>query len=239
MSTRSSRGGTVSQNSGAYEGYAAGGAADRSGQAAAFDAIGARYDEAFPHKDGQLASVERLLAGLTPGARVLDVGCGTGVPTARQLVDAGHTVVGVDLSAGMLELARKHVPEAEFRQADLTTLAADGPGGLGQFDAVTCFFTLLMLPRAEIPGALRLLRSLLRPGGRLALSMVEADLDDTEIPFLGSTIRVSGYLREELQRTVLDAGFEITGEETYAYAPASTDAPPEHQLFIDCRRTGQ
>ena len=229
----------MSRSSGAYEGYPAGGAADRSDQAAAFDAIGARYDEAFPHKDGQLAAVERLLGGLPPGARVLDVGCGTGVPTARQLVDAGHEVVGVDLSAGMLELARKNVPEAEFRQADLTTLRADGPAGLGTFDAVTCFFTLLMLPRAEIPGALGLLRSLLRPEGRLALSMVEAELDDTEIPFLGSTIRVSGYLRDELHQVVRDAGFEITAEETYAYAPASTDASPEHQLFIDCRRTGQ
>ncbi|WP_428952564.1 class I SAM-dependent DNA methyltransferase [Streptomyces sp. cg35] len=212
---------------------------DRSGQAAAFDAIGGRYDEAFPHKEGQLAAVQRLLSQLRPGARVLDVGCGTGVPTARQLVDAGHQVVGVDLSAGMLELARKQVPEAEFHQADLTTLSAQGPDGLGQFDAVTCFFTLLMLGRAEIPDALRLLRSLLRPDGLLALSMVEADLDDAEIPFLGHTIRVSGFLRDELRQVVRDAGFEITGEETYAYAPASTHAPPEHQLFLNCRRTGQ
>ncbi|WP_239092228.1 class I SAM-dependent methyltransferase [Streptomyces sp. SID14478] len=213
--------------------------ADRSGQAAAFDAIGGRYDEAFPHKDGQVAATERLLAELAPGARVLDVGCGTGVPTARRLVAAGHRVVGVDLSAGMLELAAKNVPEAEFHHADLTSLHAQGPDGIGEFDAVTCFFTLLMLPRAEIPGALRLLRSLLRPDGRLALSMVEADLDDAEIPFLGHTIRVSGFLRDELHQVVRDAGFEITGEETYAYAPASTDAPPEHQLFLNCRRTGQ
>ncbi|WP_338700061.1 class I SAM-dependent methyltransferase [Streptomyces sp. Q6] len=215
------------------------GRTDRSGQAAAFDAIGGRYDEAFPHKEGQLAAVERMLDGLGPAPRVLDVGCGTGVPTSRQLVDAGARVVGVDLSAGMLELARKNVPEAEFHHGDLTDLTAQGPDGVGEFDAVTCFFTLLMLPRAEIPGALRLLHSLLRPGGRLALSMVEADLDDAEIPFLGNTIRVSGFLRAELHQVVRDTGFEITGAETYAYAPASPDAPPEHQLFLNCRRTGQ
>ncbi len=101
---------------------------------------------------------------------------------------------------------------------------------------MTCFFTLLMLPREEIPHALRLLRSLLVPGGHLALSMVEADLDDAGIPFLGHTLRVSGYLREELRRVVSEAGFEITGEDDYAYAPASTDAPPEYQLFLNCRR---
>ncbi|MFD4988590.1 class I SAM-dependent DNA methyltransferase [Streptomyces sp. NPDC058374] len=217
-------------------GYAAGLVVDRAGQAEAFDAIGKRYDEAFPHKEGQVAAVQRLLSALPARARVLDVGCGTGLPTAGQLADAGHRVTGVDLSAGMLELARANVPGAEFHHRDLATLSAEGPGGLGRFDGVTCFFTLLMLPREEIPLALGMLRSLLVPGGHLALSMVEADLDDAGIPFLGHTLRVSGYLREELRRVVTEAGFEITGEDDYAYAPASTDAPPEYQLFLNCRR---
>ncbi|MEY6568899.1 class I SAM-dependent methyltransferase [Streptomyces sp. PGLac3x] len=224
------------ENGAAASGYAAGLIVDRTGQAEAFDAIGKRYDEAFPHKEGQIAAVQRLLAELPAQARVLDVGCGTGLPTSGQLADAGHRVTGVDLSAGMLELARTNVPGAEFLHRDLASLRADGPGGLGRFDGVTCFFTLLMLPREEIPHALRLLRSLLVPGGHLALSMVEADLDDAGIPFLGHTLRVSGYLREELRRVVTEAGFEIPGEDDYAYAPASTDAPPEYQLFLNCRR---
>ncbi|MGA4839851.1 class I SAM-dependent methyltransferase [Streptomyces sp. G45] len=222
------------------EDYGARGGRDRTGQAEAFDAIGAAYDDAFPHKEGQISAGARLAAELPPGARVLDVGCGTGVPTARQLTEAGHTVVGVDLSAGMLDLARKNVPPpaAEFRRVDLADLRVDGegPGAVGQFDGIVCFFALLMLPREEIPSALRLLRSLLRPGGLLALSMVEADLDDAAIPFLRHTIRVSGYLRDELRQVVRDAGFDIAHEESYAYAPASTDAPPEHQLFLHCRR---
>lgn len=213
---------------------------DRTGQAEAFDAIGASYDVAFPHKDGQIAAGHRLAAALPAGSRVLDVGCGTGLPTARQLTDAGHTVLGIDLSAGMLELARANVPPpaAEFRQVDLADLrrSGEGPGAVGQFDGIACFFALLMLPRKEIPSALRLLRSLLRPGGLLGLSMVEADLDDAAIPFLGHTIRVSGYLRDELRQVVREAGFDIAHEESYAYAPATTTSPPEHQLFLHCRR---
>ncbi|MET8677543.1 class I SAM-dependent methyltransferase [Streptomyces sp. NPDC004647] len=209
---------------------------DRTGQAEAFDAIGDRYDEAFPHKEGQLASGRWLAETLPAGSRVLDLGCGTGLPTAGQLVHAGHRVVGVDFSAGMVELARDKVPSGEFIQRDLADLAVDGPGGLGRFDAIAAFFSLLMLPRAEIPYALRSLHGLLRPEGLLALSMVEADVDDFAIPFLGNTIRVSGYLRDELRQVVSDAGFEVTAEDSYAYAPASTDVPPEIQLFLNCRR---
>ncbi|WP_436840321.1 class I SAM-dependent methyltransferase [Streptomyces flavofungini] len=235
------------------EAYPAPGGHDRTGQAEAFDAIGSAYDAAFPHKTGQLAAGRRLAEELPAGSRILDVGCGTGLPTARQLTEAGHSVLGVDLSAGMLDLARVNVPPpmAEFRRVDLADLrlSGEGPGAVGQFDGIACFFALLMLPRKEIPSALRLLRSLLRPGGPLGLSMVEADLDDAPIPFLGHTIRVSGYLRDELRQVVRDAGFDIAHEESYSYAPASTGASPssqlrssrggpnpEHQLFLHCRR---
>lgn len=209
---------------------------DRTGQAEAFDAIGDRYDEAFPHKDGQISAGEWFAAALPAGARVLDLGCGTGLPTAKQLTDAGLRVTGVDFSSGMLARARAHVPDAEFVLADIGDLAEDGPLASGAFAAAAAFFTLLMLPRREIPPTLRAIRELLVPGGLLALSMVEADVDDTPIPFLGHTIRVSGYLRDELQQVVIDAGFEVIKENSYSYAPASIDVPPEEQIFLYCRR---
>lgn len=209
---------------------------ERTGQAEAFDAIGDRYDEAFPHKEGQLAAGEWLASSLPAGSRVLDLGCGTGVPTARQLTDAGLRVTGVDLSAGMLERARANVPAAEFIRADIAGLGDGGPLTAGSFAGATAFFALLMLPRAEIPGTLRSVHALLAPGGLLALSMVEADVDNVPIPFLGNIIRVSGYLRDDLRRVVTDAGFEVVKEDSYAYAPASVEVPPEEQVFLYCRR---
>ena len=209
---------------------------DRTGQAEAFDAIGNRYDEAFPHKEGQVEAGGWLTASLPPGARVLDLACGTGMPTARQLADAGLQVTGIDLSPGMLALARQNVPEAEFARADMGDLVGGGTLAAGSFSGIAAFFALLMLPRQEIPYLLGAIHDLLEPGGLLALSMVEADVDDMQIPFLGNTIRVSGYLRDELHHVVTDAGFEVIKEESYAYAPASSDVPPELQLFLYCRR---
>ncbi|WP_443060750.1 class I SAM-dependent DNA methyltransferase [Streptomyces sp. NBC_00448] len=222
--------GTPSDNPAAASGR------DRTGQAEAFDAIGDRYDEAFPHKDGQITAGSWLIAELPPAARVLDLGCGTGLPTARQFVEAGMRVTGVDLSAGMLARARSNVPEAEFVQADVADLVDGGPLTAGGFSAIAAFFTLLMLPRAEIPATLTAVRELLEPGGLLALGMVEADVDDVPIPFLGHTVRVSGYLKDELREIVVDSGFEVIKEMSYTYAPASTDVPPEEQIFLYCRR---
>ncbi|MFG2097561.1 class I SAM-dependent DNA methyltransferase [Streptomyces sp. NPDC048612] len=211
---------------------------DREGQAEAFDAIGDRYDEAFPYKKGQLAAAEWLIGALPARSRVLDLGCGTGLPTARQLVEAGFEVVGVDLSRGMVDLAREYVPGATFHRLDIADLGPGGPHDLGRFDAVVAFFSLLMLPRTEIPGTLRTVHDLLVPGGLFTLSMVEADVDYFKIPFLGHLIRVSGYLRDDLRQVIEEAEFEVIEETSYSYAPAISDVPPEEQLFFNCARRG-
>ena len=204
----------------------------RAVQAAAFDHIGERYDEAFPHKEGQITAARWLTEQLAPGACVLDVGCGTGLPTARQLVASGAAVTGIDISPVMLSLARANVPEAEFHLLDATEVT----DALGPFDAIVAFFSLLMLPRAEIPAALATLRGVLRPGGWLVLSMVEADVDDVPIAFLGVSVHVTGYFEEQLRQIVSDAGFRIVGQESLRYAPVEAQAPTEIQLFLSCRR---
>jgi ubiquinone/menaquinone biosynthesis C-methylase UbiE len=207
----------------------------RAVQAWAFDRIGERYDEAFPHKEAQLAAGEWLVERLPRGARVLDVGCGTGTPTARRLTSAGHAVTGIDISEEMLRLARRNVPDAEFRLLDIM----DMDRSLGDFSAVVAFFSLMLLPRQEIPAALGNIRRVLEPAGHFLLSMVEADLDHTPIHFLGSPVRVTGYIRDELCTMVTEAGFEVTGMRHRPYAPATTELPPEVQLFLFCRRDGR
>ncbi len=205
-------------------------------QAAAYDAIGDRYDQAFPHKDGQIACCQRLIDRLRPASRVLDVGCGTGLPTAAQVTAAGHAVTALDISPTMLALTRRNVPGAHVVQADVLDLGGPRLPVDAPFDAVVAFFSLLNLPRKQLAQALTLIHQALVPGGPFALAMVEADLDDVPIAFLGSRLRVTGYLRDELRCALETAGFAIEVEDTRSYAPASTQAQPEIQLFLNCRQ---
>ncbi len=223
--------------------------AERALQAVAFDAIGDGYSEAFPAKAGQLTAGRRLLAELPPGARVLDIGCGTGDPTVRQLSEGGLELTAIDLSDGMLTLARQSLPgAARYHRMDMFDLATEragqawgvpelGPAGAGSFAAVTAFFSLILLPQCEIPLVLDRIRTLLRPGGLLVLGVVEADLDHYPLPFLGQEIKISGYLREELAEVLQLAGFSVEAHSGRPYAPACTALPPEEQLFLHCRRT--
>ncbi|MBN1170777.1 MAG: class I SAM-dependent methyltransferase [Micromonosporaceae bacterium] len=197
-------------------------------QAAAFDRIGDRYDEAFPHRDGQLRTCDLLLKRLPAEAHVLDVGCGTGLPTARRLVDGGCRVTGIDISPVMIELARHNVPDATFVHQDVTALEP----GWGTFDAIVAFFSLLMLPKPVIVDTLNTLRQLLRPQGCLALGMVDADLDDVTIPFLGHPVRVSAWPVGQLQKVLRGAGFEIVSQAIRTYAPATEETPPEVQIYL-------
>jgi len=113
-------------------------------------------------------------AGLGDGARVLDVGCGSG-RLARRLGESGFGVMGIDASEAMIALARTHAPAARFAVLALPSRRPPGaPGGLPLSDAVVSTGHVLNYlggPEA-IDAALAELAACLRPGGVLALDLM-------------------------------------------------------------------
>lgn len=105
-----------------------------------------------------------VIDGLPPG-RALDAACGTG-RHARHLADRGHQVVGVDVSPEMLARARSRVPEATLIEADLQRI----PAADAAFDLVISGLALAHL--AELSTGVRELARVLRPGGRLVISVL-------------------------------------------------------------------
>lgn len=69
--------------------------------------------------------IERFLAYLRPGATVLDLGCGGGVPVAAHIATQGFLVTGVDSSPTMIALCRTRMPDQEWIVADMRSLTSD------------------------------------------------------------------------------------------------------------------
>ncbi|WP_204164073.1 class I SAM-dependent methyltransferase [Streptomyces sp. CS090A] len=197
-----------------------------------FDALGAEYERAFAGSAAHHASLDRLLEHLAPGSRVLDVGSGTGVPTARRLAAAGHRVVGVDVSPVMTALAARQVPDAEFRCADIREL----PWADGEFDAVCVYFSLLQMSRGEQSGLLGRLARAVKPGGRLAVATVPVDVADVSAVFMGQPVVVSSFGEEEFASVVAGAGFAVEERHSVLFTPDHPAGAPEPHLFLHGRR---
>ncbi|MFE2814897.1 class I SAM-dependent methyltransferase [Streptomyces nigra] len=197
-----------------------------------FDALGADYEKAFAHAPAHLSALEWLTERLPQEGRVLDVGSGTGRPTAATLVAAGHSVLGVDVSPVMVELASRQVPGAEFRHADIRELPLDERS----FDGICVFFSLLQMSRADQAALVRRLASALRPGGHLVLATVPADVEDVEVVFMGRAIRATSFSEEGVLALVRDAGLTVLSAEGSVFTPDHPDGGPEPHLFVRCRR---
>ena len=141
---------------------------------------------------GPWASLLVGLARLQPGERVLDAACGTGIVARLANADIGMAgqVVGVDLSAGMLAVARRvsasAQPPIDWRDGNLEAL----PLADGEFDVVLCQHGLQFVPMRGV--AVAELHRVLRPGGRLALA---AWRDLQHCPYM---VVITGVLADHL-----------------------------------------
>ncbi|WP_410670475.1 class I SAM-dependent methyltransferase [Amycolatopsis sp. cmx-4-68] len=176
-----------------------------------YDSSAQRYLEwsARIPDDPRLRFLAELTDRLAGGARVLDLGCGAGVPCTARLAER-HDVLGVDLSASQLDLARRNVPAARFEQGDMTALSFPD----GSFDAVTAFYSVLHVPR-EAHGALfTRIAGWLRPGGWFLAALGCSELNGVEADWLGTPMFFSSHSPAENRRLLEAAGFTLVIDET-------------------------
>lgn len=145
-----------------------------------------------------------------PGAPVLDLGCGNGIPVARRLAGR-YALTGVDFSSVQVERARALVPSATFICADMTRVEFP----VATFAAVTCLYALIHLPLEEQAPMLRNIHRWLRPGCLFMATVGAGGWTGIAKNWLG----VEGgdmwwsHADSETYRTWLtDAGFEIERE---------------------------
>jgi demethylmenaquinone methyltransferase/2-methoxy-6-polyprenyl-1,4-benzoquinol methylase len=154
------------------------------------------------------------LARVGPGARCLDVATGTG-DLAVELAGRGASVVGLDFSEGMLELARAKAPGIEWVQGNALEL----PYADGEFDAATVGFGARNL--SDLDHGLAELARVTRPGGRVVI----LEITTPQRPPL------SWFFRLWFDRVVPALGRVAGDSDAYSYLPSSVRRfPGPHEL---------
>lgn len=167
----------------------------------------------FPMRDDALAP---MLDRLAPGG-CLDAACGTGA-VARQLVERGHDVLGIDISLAMLARARAAVPEAHFLAGNLTSM----PLPESTVDHVVCSLALTHV--SDLRRFFAEAAGVMRPGGHLLLLDTRGHYTGSRLYPIIKTSRhgcvgyVAGYSHGigDYLRAALPHGYVVRAcEETY------------------------
>ena len=137
-----------------------------------YDRLSGVYDLLADASEGRCRDRGLAMLNVTPGERVLEIGCGTGHALAALATRVGSagSVVGIDVSSGMLAAARCTVEKSAH--GNVAFILNDARAMCFQdavFDAAFTSFTLELFESADITTVLAEIRRVVRPGGRLAV----------------------------------------------------------------------
>ncbi len=174
------------------------------------------------------AELQDLADRLPPDASVLDAGCGAGVPVTLWLSER-FRVTGVDISAEQLTLARTLVPRATWLRQDMTALEVPPHS----FDAITCFYSLIHVPREHHAQVLANFHRTLKPHGLLLLITGNGNLQNDVDDFFGADMYWSHFDRETSLQMIREAEFEIIWDKIVA------DRPSGSHVLVMARKISQ
>ena len=190
-----------------------------------YDACAASYHQSRSAEPG--SELQGLICMLVDGDAVLDIGCGAGVPIARQLAER-YRVTGVDISTEMVLRAQRNVPTGNFVCADIMTVCLPP----SSFDAAVALYSVFHLPREEHPRLFRRVHRWLKPGGYLLCTLSHhSEVGYTEQDFFGATMYWSNYGLEEYTDILAEVGFMLLDIRS-----VGCDKGEDHPLVLARRR---
>lgn len=139
-----------------------------------YDRVAGKYAEQFfdelSKKPADRELLDRFAEELRDRGTICEIGCGPG-QIARYLKDRGADVRGIDLSPEMVNCARRLNPDIPFERGDM--LALDTPDD--SLAGIVAFYSIIHIRRGEVTRALREMRRVLKPGGKLLMSFHQGD----------------------------------------------------------------
>jgi cyclopropane fatty-acyl-phospholipid synthase-like methyltransferase len=153
--------------------------------------------------------LDLLIKYLNPKARILDIGCGAGIPIDKYLIEKGFDVTGIDVSEKQIELAKENLPDGKFKVLDMLELHA----GDFHVDAIVSFYAIFHTPRTRHLEILKKMHSFLSDKGYLLVTMGSSEWEGTESNFCGTKMEWSHYDAGTNKQLIQDAGFKILFDE--------------------------
>lgn len=173
---------------------------DRTELRRSWDDVAAAYARNRDPSGSDADLLEDLLAELPADPDVLDIGPCDG---ARTLANLPAGSMGIDISREALEMARERVPESPLLEGDMAAL----PIADGTIDAVTAYHAVFHVPREEHPGVYAEFARVLRPGGRLLMTLPGGRFETTRRGWMGGSMFFSAPGREQTLEQLREAGF--------------------------------
>lgn len=152
---------------------------------------------------------QKLFENLDDSAEILDLGCGTGLPFDRFLIDNGYDLIGVDIAENHVEKARENIPEAEIFQGDFFEVDIDNES----LEAIVSFYAIFHIPREEHRELFEQINDWLKPDGYILVTIASTEMEDLKKSWNGAEIQWSSYEGTKTLEIIEESGFEII--ETY------------------------
>src|SRR4051812_6010227 len=125
-----------------------------------YDVVAATWDREVLGSKYGIAYVRRAIRACLKRERALDVGCGTGGRLMNELLAAGFAVTGIDVSTGMLDIARKRHPSVELLHEDICIWSP-----IGKYDLIVAWDSTFHVPREQQGSVVKKLCNALAEGG--------------------------------------------------------------------------
>lgn len=196
-----------------------------------YDAVAEKYAEGFrdelAYKPLDRALLTCLIEQTSQGAPIADLGCGPGHVSAW-LASHGATTVGIDLSAGMIAVACRDYPGAEFRQGDFLEL----PARDGEFGAAVALYSIIHLDPGELCRAFTEIHRVLRPAGLLLVAFHIGSEVRHVTDWLGYEVDIDFRFLEPAQvaEAMADAGLQVEARLERTSYPEEHDTPRGYLL---------
>lgn len=177
----------------------------KQGVIADYDDIAKEYAEEFFEDTSDNKYIDIFLDSLK-GIKILDVGCGNG-KDCKYISQKGFDINGIDLSVGMLSIAKEKVPNGKFEVMDMTDITYPDDS----YDGIISNCSLFHIPTEELPKTLESFRRILKPNGKLLLILQEGNGETmVEEPYRpGVHIYMNYFSTSQIQELLQQYGFEI------------------------------